>query len=366
MKNHALKILGIHAEIPYKVLNIFKKNTSNFVNREMKAACVAAECNTNFYVTYRLRPKNMKSLPVLKSCSAAAESKMAIVMQGPLMINDDFTLETAKYYKECYPQAAVIVSTWNDSDAKTVEKLRKSGVIVVLSKLPDNCGNLNINYQVTNTLAGVKRAKEEGAEFVCKTRTDQRLYHPDAMNYLSNLVKVFPVSNDDFTQKQRGRIVALCMPYGDLFYPYCLADFLYFGYVDDIECLFSIKADERPKGSWGKGITRREIAEKLIAPEIQILRDYIARMGGNNECTVKAYWQFVKNHMITIHRDEVGMFWPKYEGRYSENTQNGSYYPVEEEGAFHCYNFDFVRWLSLYQGTLSYCEEYEKYADYIM
>ena len=38
----------------------------------------------------------------------------------------------------------------------------------------------------------------------------------------------------------------------------------------------------------------------------------------------------------------------------------------EEKNAFHCYNFDFVRWLSLYQGTLVYDQKYEEYAEFIL
>ena len=141
---------------------------------------------------------------------------------------------------------------------------------------------------------------------------------------------------------------------------------LIFGYTEDVEELFSLPLDKRPKGGYGKGKTRRKVAEEMIAPEIQFLREYVRRMGGNNECSVKAYWQFAKNHLVTINKDEIGLFWPKYEGRYSENTQNGSYYLNEEKNAFHCYNFDFVRWLSLYQGTLVYDQKYEEYAEFIL
>ena len=214
MNHKILKALEFHAKMPYSVINIFKRQSPNFVNREMKAACVAAESNTGCYVTYRLRSK--------------------------------------------------------------------------------------------------------------------------------------------------------AMTYGDLFYPYCLADFLYFGYIEDIEELFSLPLDKRQKGEYGNGKTRRKVAEEMIAPEIQFLREYIRRMGGNNECTVKSYWQFTKNHLVTINKDEIGLFWPKYEGRHSENTQNGSYYLNEEENAFRCYNFDFIRWLNLYQGTLKYDQKYEEYAEFIL
>ena len=160
MNHKILKALEFHAKMPYSVINIFKRQSPNFVNREMKAACVAAESNTDCYVTYRLRSKAMTDIPILPHLSCDLDNKIAIVMQGPLMVENDFTLETAKFYKRCYPQALIIVSTWKDSDSETIEKIKQQNVVVVLSDLPNNCGNLNINYQTVNTLAGVKKAKE--------------------------------------------------------------------------------------------------------------------------------------------------------------------------------------------------------------
>ena len=363
MKKQILSVLSWYQKIPYKIVRLLGKS-NNFVNREMLAACKASDSETKEYVSYRLRPKKMEAIPVLETLEE--KSKIAIVIQGPLLLSDDFTLETAVFYKRCYPNAIVILSSWKGADEKTIEKLQVSGIIVVLSDLPQKPGNLNINYQVTNTYAGIRKAKELGAEFVCKTRTDQRLYHPNAIMHLLNLVNTFPVNNDDFTTKQKKRIVTVSMPYGDMFYPYCLSDFLYFGNTDDMLELFSIEPDSRGKGTGGKGMSRKRIAEEQIAPEIQILRSYIATMGGNNECTIRAYWQFVKNHIISINRNEIGLFWPKYENRYSENTHFGYYYQIEEEKAFHCYSFDFIHWLALYNGTLIYEPEYEKYAEYVL
>ena len=91
--NHKiLKALEFHAKMPYSVINIFKRQSPNFVNREMKAACVAAESNTGCYVTYRLRSKAMTDIPILPHLSCDLDNKIAIVMQGPLMVENDFTL----------------------------------------------------------------------------------------------------------------------------------------------------------------------------------------------------------------------------------------------------------------------------------
>ena len=68
----------------------------------------------------------------------------------------------------------------------------------------------------------------------------------------------------------------------------------------------------------------------------------------------------------SINRNEIGLFWPKYENRYSENRHFGYFYQKEKKDAWNCYNFDFVHWLSLYNGIIKYDSKYEKYADYIL
>ena len=361
MKEFIQKYLNRREKTPYRLMKLSGKIPKDFVNLEMTAACMAAEQYTDHYVSYRLRPKTTGGIPVLNMNGDL--SSLAIVMQGPLMLDDDFTAETVRFYRRCYPDAEVIVSSWVGSDAQAVGRIESEGATVVLSEMPENCGHLNINYQAVNTLAGVKKAIELGAQYVCKTRTDQRLCHTEAMGHLMNLLHAYPVCGDDFAETPRGRIAAVCMPYGDMFFPYAISDFLYFGYAEDILKLFSLPLDTREKGKGGFGMTRRKIAEDLIAPEIQFIRSYIDAMGGSSECTVKAYWTFMKNHMITLNKNELGLYWPKYGERYVENTINGYYFPNETEDSFHCYNFDFIHWLALYNGTLVYRPEYERYAD---
>ena len=364
MKKKLLSILNSYHKLPYKISKILKIDLDNFVNREMQINCEVAEKFTNKYVTYRLRPKRELEIPIINI--AQNSNKTAIVLQGPLMLVDDFTFESALFYKRCYPDAIIIVSTWDDADKIVVKNLEREGILVVTSQLPVSSGHLNINYQVASTLAGIKKAREVGAKYVCKTRTDQRIYHPNALNYLYSLLNTFPVNNKDFQYEQKERFVTVCMPYGDMFYPYCVSDFLYFGFIDDMEKLFLIPQDNREKGTGGKGMSRKSIAQELIAPEIQLIRSYIDSMGGNSKCTIEAYWQFMRNHIVSINRNEIGLFWPKYENRYSENRHFGYFYQKEKKDAWNCYNFDFVHWLSLYNGIIKYDSKYEKYADYIL
>ena len=51
--------------------------------------------------------------------------KTAIIMQGPLVRKDDFTVETVKIYGKLYPGAIVIVSTWNSESQELIGRLKE-------------------------------------------------------------------------------------------------------------------------------------------------------------------------------------------------------------------------------------------------
>ncbi|AGS75940.1 MULTISPECIES: WavE lipopolysaccharide synthesis family protein [Enterococcus] len=357
-------ILKKYENLPYVFRNMFGHNISKLVSWKLTADCATVEENSEVYAAFQLRSKDMSDVPVMGLVNCCKD--VAIVMQGPLCLKDDFSYNTLAYYKKCYPNALIILSTWKDEDIKALKRIEDLGVIVICSEKPEKPGHLNINYQVGNTLPGIVRAKQLGAKYVCKTRTDQRIYHPNAMAFFCSLLEQYPVNNeDDWKLIQNQRLLLLSMPYGDMFFPYCLSDFLYFGDVDDMINLFSIPSDVREKGAVSRGVSRREISENNLAPEVQLLRSYISRMGGNEECSIRAYWEFVKNHVITINKNQIDLYWHKYVGRYSNNTIYGTYYIDDSQDALHCYNFDFINWLNLYTGKYEYKAKYEKYMDFV-
>ena len=57
-------------------------------------------------------------------------------MQGPIRKEDNFTYNTVKYYRDIYPNAKVIVSTWIDEDANDIEKIQELGATIVLNEKP--------------------------------------------------------------------------------------------------------------------------------------------------------------------------------------------------------------------------------------
>ena len=154
-----------------------------------------------------------------------------------------------------------------------------------------------------------------------------------------------------------------------MFIPYFISDFLYFGTTEDIKKLFSIELDEeismsyKERAEWIKGLSENvsvmEYYEKT-APEIKIIKTYIEKYSKRKvKNSVKDYWEFVKNYLICVSWDDIGLFWYKY------NYQNESdiFHLFEERDSYDRYlqyNWTFQNWLNLYMDRISYKNEFEE------
>ncbi len=318
----------------------------------MLSVCKSMEkiSNRSFFSFYR-RERYNSSLRIDSNCIESTD-RVAIILQGPIKKEDDFTLETVRLYHSI-PNIDIIVSTWRDQELDYLKKIEQAGAYVVMDDLPDEPGILNVNYQLKSTKNGISKALELGCEFICKTRTDQRIYKKESFLMLVDLIKTFPL--DDI--KQKGRIIALSSGAESLYMPFYISDFLYFGYTGDIAMLSSIPEDKRnlPR----KKVSCKESAKNELIPEMYIIREWIKLYGINYEPTIKGYWRFVKERMILIDKSMINLYWHKYDDRFSEHIRNGMC--SVEKGDLLSSNFDFATWLCLYNGQLSYSKEMEKY-----
>ena len=91
--------------------------------------------------------------------------KIFFVIQGHTNFCDEI-LESFKTTKN------VIWSTDDDADPSHLEKIKNSNVKLVTSKKPNFPGYGNVNLQINSTLQGLYLAKEMGADYVVKMRSD--------------------------------------------------------------------------------------------------------------------------------------------------------------------------------------------------
>lgn len=264
--------------------------------------------------------------------------KTAIVLQGQLVANKNFTLETVRLYKKHWPSNnVIIVSTDVGSDTSIVRALKAEGALVILTERPKVNGIGNINLQLVSTLAGLKAAKQAGAEYVYKTRCDQRVYNVNINEFLCNLIQTFPVV-PGFTQKYR--IIAssfLTIKY----IPYLITDMFQFGHIDDMIEYWSANHDLRtvlPKPvRTVQDVIDVQMAESYLASQ------FLTRIGRKVTWTIEDSWQAYADHFCIVDRETLDLFWYKYD--FYKEYQMKNY-----GGISNSQLLTFAEWFNLYKG----------------
>lgn len=351
--------------------SIVTKKDRQYADVLIRDCCMSYEKQTGDYCSYRKRSGSSEDL-IVHSGMLSNMSDVAIVMQGPLILENHFTLNTVKLYKCYYPECMVIVSTWKDSNRNEIDSLKTAGAEIVLNTAPNVFGLGNMNFQIVSTRGGIQCAADAGARYILKTRSDQRIYKPHMLEYFKALIEQFPIKKKTESAKQKERIIAVQTTVGGgMFIPYFIADFLYFGTVQDIRNLFDIELDMSPNRTKDeRRIWLRDLLSSnprirdyynATAPEIKIVKNYIKKyITENLEDTVKGYWDFVGNYLITVSWDDIGLFWPKYD-RYNESNLFRTYSENDNTDLYLQYNWTFQNWLLVNQGIFKYKPEFEKY-----
>ena len=362
IKKVLVAIDWIFLKIQGFAISTFSKESLNTI---MLSFCKAAETKST-YVSYQIKSKDTTEIPILSGLEQS--HSFAIVLQGPICIKDEMTYNTVRFYKQTYPYANIIISTWVDEAEENVKRLAELGTIIVRNEKPSNNGFWNVNYQIVSSLAGIKKAQELGCEFAVKTRTDQRVCKPFIFDTMLSTIQLFP----SVSEKQRGRIVTLSMWGGGMFSPYYTSDFLYLGHTEDLIRLFSVPLDKKifdyNSRRNVRRLTRREASVQMFSPEIYIMKHYCNDiLGLSCKDTVESYWYVVRNYLICFGRMDIDLMWNKnndLNNIYDLNMNTSSYYGKSdspERLSTMC--FDFFNWLNLYMGNIKYDTCYERYAD---
>lgn len=224
-----------------------------------------------------------------------ANRQTAIIIQGPVVYDDDFTFRTICWYGIVFPEAKIILSTWEEEKGcPQFERFYTLPIEIVFSKPPQEKGVLNVNYQVKSSYAGIMRAKELGYRYVMKTRTDFRIYADDCISYLYILTGMFPAKGNS-----RKRIAVL-QPFLDV--AYYIPDYILFG---DIEDMLNFWDTETPYPNQTDGMN----------PEMLMFTRYIKSLGSYVEKpleNLKDYVDMLCREFIIVDPAVYKYYWKKY------------------------------------------------------
>jgi len=117
-------------------------------------------------------------------------SNLAIVLQGPIIAEGKLTLKIVKNYIARYPDAQIILSTWESTPTgylKNFRELHELGYLkLILNREPESKSLFNVNHQITSSIAGLTAALDN-QEFAIKTRTDQLFASPLFLKHLETV-----------------------------------------------------------------------------------------------------------------------------------------------------------------------------------
>ncbi len=340
----------------------------------MKSMVKCYEKNTDYYAAYKIIAKKSEKVFSIEE-ENDYDGQVGIIIQGPLVLKDHFTLETIRIYRKLFPSAKVILSTWENENKEELELIAKEkNCTIVTSKVPDDPGVLNVNLQCISTRSGILKAEELELKYVAKTRTDWRMYHQGAVRFMIHLLETFPCK--EYLFKQNKRIIAMDIATDEtsiLFYPFWISDIFQFGEIQDMKNYWDhpvSKQGKMTKGGLDEHIRTNKYswsrrAKEGLLIEARLAIDYYRRMTGNEPIvTVDEYWKFMKGYFMVIPRSMIGGYWFKYEERrILESMDWGTCFKNDSQDSLLTYNFDFVSWLNLLSDDLNYDDSYKTMCD---
>lgn len=278
------------------------------------------QAESDCYVTYNLYPKYAEDQNDWLYAKSVCAAEWGIIMQGPLRSEDEFTLETVRFYAKLYPGVRVIVSTWKGEDEQLIKQLsQEKNCFVIQSDLPTEAGISNINYQSFSSLSGVKKAKDIGLKYVLKTRTDSRVNMPGIFDCLHGYIRMYPLDVDG-GQKER-----LILFNAYLFMPFQEFGMFYAGNVDDMLSFFDAdsyphveKVESLGNVLLAQGVTYRQAFVDKNALNY-LTTQYFAKLGENVSCDMRQWWDVVAKRTICLSVAMLRPLWPKYDYNHEES-----------------------------------------------
>lgn len=262
------------------------------------------------FVTLHKRPIFSTEITTVTQPPFKKTPPLAIIIQGALLRENDFTLETVRIYKKHFLCAKIILSTWNTEDYEYLEKFSSEGIDIVLSEKPLNLGISNVNLQIQSTKAGMARAKQLGCEYAIKTRSDQRIYATDIEEFLFNLLDKFPLHDE--VQVQRKRLVVFSLN-TFLYRVYGISDMFMFGNIDDMLLYWSPDFDSRNPAAVEKDLSKSILSystQRIC--EVYFCSEFLSKIGVRLDFTLEDSWRAYARHFCVVDKETLDLCWPKY------------------------------------------------------
>jgi hypothetical protein len=284
-----------------------------------------------YFYTFTKRPINADQVTLCES--KIKHEDVAIIIQGPIFTEKNFTVNTIMLYKKLFEDAQIILSTWVDQNTKSIEQIRGLGVQVIQNEYPNFKIKNNFLLQLLSTLEGIKFAKaNKNVKYVLKSRTDQRIYNQHSLSLMKSLIAAFPVKGGE-GYTQINRVIGISID-SFKYRIYGLGDFMHFGEIEDIERY------------WAPDILESYPENEIYTPEQFLCREFLKKTNWNVLDTVEDWWKALANRFIVMDQMSLDFIWPKYtsnENRWVKHLNPAQLTPIT-----------FAEWTAIHSNQLQY------------
>jgi hypothetical protein len=235
-------------------------------------------------------------------------SEIGIVIQGPIVLKNNFTIETLKLYKKLYPNIIIVLSTWKGLDKKVLREIGQiKDVYFILSDMPENKGINNINLQIKSTTEGVEFLERKGCKYVLKTRTDQRLETKnDFINLFLNFQQIFPFLG---TNLQKRLIISSLNTLKKRYYG--ISDMLMFGTMEDMKKYWCVGYENKSPNKVNEENEDRFFIRQGTS-EGYLVMNFMQKINYIPIWTELDHRKFIAKYFAIIDYQQVNHFWFKY------------------------------------------------------
>ncbi len=300
--------------------------------------------NKSVFVTETHRPIHCSKYT---SKNKDLTNDVAIMMQGPIIHENNFTIETINLYISNFPNSKIILSTWEEEKVDPEIYINKNVCVIRSEIYKGRKGYGSTNYQIKGNKIGINKIKELKIPFTLKTRTDQRLGNPDMLSYLKKMLELFPLDNK-YNLNQKSRLIG--MSFDTFIYRlYGLSDMFLFGETEDVFSYFDCKYDTRNFNNYKLKQNTQRIYSKENICEVYFMTEFLKKKGEEIEWKLEKSLEVFKKRFLIIDSYSLDFFWPKYS--FLEDRWRYFKYKVNQE------EMTFSKWLRIYNSTFEINEK---------
>lgn len=244
-----------------------------------------------------------------------------LIIQGPIVMNDNFTINTINYYLRQFPGIKVVLSTWNHEYLHHFEEIKNLTIInnsIMLSELENNLEfkKHNINFQIISTYNGLLKLKDLGVEFVIKSRTDFRFYDSRLILNLNNFSRLF-----DGNRKKR---ILLIDHNSIINLNFHLDDSFQFGTIEELLKFWDVPLFKKKDSLINEYKLYSQQLGYDFSEQAFLYIYYLSKMETFSNLNHDDYLEIAIKYFIMIPKEVIGTYWIKYQIK--ENWSKKTYY----------------------------------------